>query len=926
MSDTILLTGATGFVGTEIARKLVQTRDCRILVLVRGSDRDAAIRRLARAWWDWPDLAAVLGTRIEPLVGDVTREDLGLTADDERLRSVTHIIHAAADLRIGASLSDLRQTNVRGTANVLMLAKRLHADHGLARFAHVSTAYVCGRRPGVVQERDLTDAYGFANPYEQSKFEGERLVRAAANDLPISIFRPGMIVGDSQTGYIKNFNTIYPPLRLYLSGKLRLIPTRPDLRINVVPIDYVVDTMVRLTFDPDAEGGTFHLTAPNEHAPTVAELLWSTRRWAVEALGVSLPRPRFVPLPSRALHAVAGRARGNLASIRSLIPYFASRSQFDRANVERLLGTYRPDWPAILPALLQYATSKNFLHRSDRTVHEQILFRLDRSHRRVTYHDVVCSQVVTRSASDVRQEIEAATGALRRMGVGAGDRVAIVGLNSSRYLALDAAIGLLGAVSVPLYYTSPPSDVDDVLLASNARLLLVGAPGLLARLSELSSSIAVVSFCRNDPPSDLDRPVIEWDQFLASGRGNPSHDDSPLSGPDDIATLRYTSGTTGRPKGVVFTHRQLRWMAETLAGMIPWRARHSHATYLSFLPLNHVVEGILGTYAPYYLPAPVDVYFLENIRDLPRGLPLVRPTIFFSVPRVYEKIWDNVRENRLGQRFLAKPVTGGNRFLGAFLRWQVLRRAGFDRAVWLIAGSAPVDEEMLRGLRKLGVEVHNAYGLTEAPLITINMPGDNHIGTVGKPLPETEVRVAADGEVLVRGPQVTRGYADPALESPLSDGWLLTGDLGRLTDDRSLVIDGRKKDLLATSYGKKIQAAKIEGRLRKIPGVSEALLVGEGRPYCVALLWVETDQPQNVDVAILALNHELSHPEQVKRWALLPNDLSIEGGELTANLKLRRNVVEQRFASVIESLYGEDSAQIDLIHLGSAPREERVPV
>jgi long-chain acyl-CoA synthetase len=659
--------------------------------------------------------------------------------------------------------------------------------------------------------------------------------------------------------------------------------------------------------------------------PTVGELMGAARDWAADQLGVSLPRPWYVPLPSALLRRLAGRATGSLATLGVLLPYVAGRRQFRRDNVDRLLGPYRPDWRSSMPALLAFAASTSFLHRSDRTVHEQVLFRLRSEHRPVTYHDIIEGRMLTLSGPQVRHDMLAAAIALRRLGISTGDRVAIVGLNSTRYLLLDVAIGLVGAVSVPLYYTSPPSEIDDILAASGARLLLVGAPDVLARLGELRAPIPVVSFCRELPTGDLTRTTLAWDAFLAGGALDGAAFERAPVGPDDLASLRYTSGTTGPQKGVMFTHRQLRWMAETLTGLMPWTVRHAPAAYLSFLPLNHVVEGILGTYGPYYLPAPVDIYFLERIRDLQQALPMVRPTVFFSVPRVYERIWDNLGSNPLGRLYLRRPGWPGRRLLRALLRRQVPRRAGFDRCKWLIVGSAPVDEELLRGLRELGVEVHNAYGLTEAPLVTINRPGANRLGTAGQPLPETALRIADDGEVLVRGPQVTGGYADRDLQSPLRDGWLLTGDLGYLSDDGRLVIDGRKKDLIATSYGKKVQAAKVESRLRRIPGVAEAMLVGEGRPYCAALLWLEDADCEGVDRAIVAVNHDLSHPEQVKRWALLPNDLSVERGELTANLKLRRQVVTHRYQALIDALYGACELPETGAHIAGAPREDLVP-
>ena len=924
MSGAVLVTGATGFLGTQIIRELVAATDRPIVALVRAPDRQAAEHRLRRAWWDWPDLSALIGTRVEPLPGDVTLPGLGI-ADEEPLSRVTHIVHAAADLRIDAPVEDLRPVNVGGTANVVELARAIHASRGLARLAHVSTAYACGRQEGSIAEDDLADAAEFFNAYEQSKHEGERLVRAAMADLPVSIFRPGMVVGDSRTGAVKTFNTIYVPLRLYLSGELRVIPTRPGQRLNIVPADYVAGAVARLTFDPRAAGRTFHLTAPVERQPTVGDLLRVVRSWARAELGTNIPRPLLVPAP------FAGRLGGRrLSSLRGLLPYFSDRREFRRDNADALLGPYPHDWRDLAPRLLDYALSKSFLHRSGRTVPEQVLFRLRSRSRPLRYRDWAGPAPVERFPEELRRDMLRAAGALRALGVGRGDRVAVVGLNSTRYLVADVAIGLAGAVSVPLYYTSPPAEIDAILAASGARLLLLGTPILLARLGEVRADMPVVSFCREPVPAGVGRAVMSWDAFLALGAGAEAGIDTEGVGPDDVATLRYTSGTTGPPKGVTFTHRQLRWMAETVAALVPWETRAHRAAYLSFLPMNHVVEGILGTYAPYYLPTSVDISFLEQFTALPTTLPRVRPTVFFSVPRVYERLWDSIRSHPITLRYERAESRPIRSILRRLIRFQSLQRAGFDRCNWLIAGSAPVDPDLLRSLSAIGIDVHNAYGLTEAPLIAINRRGDNRIGTVGRPLPETEVRVGDDGEILVRGPQVTPGYFDSHLDPPVRDGWLLTGDLGHLTPEGYLVIDGRRKDLIATAYGKKVQASKVEALLRKIPGVAEAMLVGEARPYCTALLWLREDVTASdratIDAAVARVNANLSHPEQVKRWAILANDLSIEGGDLTANLKLKRPAVYARHAVVIEALYGERDAPECVLRLGGARREEPVPV
>jgi long-chain acyl-CoA synthetase len=810
-------------------------------------------------------------------------------------RRVTHIVHAAADLRVDAPLAELNRTNVTGVAHLLELASAAHRDHGLIRLTHVSTAYVAGLRPDEVPEDDLTGRYGFANGYERSKYEGERLVRAAAARLPVTVVRPAMIVGDARTGAVRTFNTVYAPLRQYLTGWQRLVPVRSRLRVNIVPVDWVADAILRLTFDPAAEGRTVHLTAPFESLPTAAELIDVTRRWAAEHLGLQLPRPRFVPLP------------GALPQeLRALAPYLAERRRFRRDHADRLLGPYEPDWRAYLPRLLAYATAHGFLHRCDRTVHEQVLHRLAGETRPIAYRDLSGSVAVDRDARAVRAEMLAAAGGLRRLGVGPGDRVAVVGLNSTRYLTVDVAVGLVGAVGVPLHPTSPPAELDEVLAASGARLLLVGAPAVLDRLGELRTRLPVVSFCPGPAPAG----VLAWADFLSSGAADPGPAIAPV-GPDDLATIRYTSGTTGRPKGVAFSHRQLRWMAETMAGLPPWTARTRPAVYLSFLPMNHVVEGILATYAPYWLPAPVQVTFLDDFRQVAGALRQVRPTIFFSVPRLYEKAWAALAASRLGRRWLKGPRGLERRLMRALLRRALLRRAGLDRCAQLIVGSAPASPDLLGRLRDLGVEVHDAYGLTEAPLVALNRHDRNQIGTVGEPLPETLVRIAADGEILVRGPQVTPGYVDTGVDQPFRDGWLATGDLGHLTDDGFLAIDGRRKELLKTAYGKYLHPAKVEALLRALPGVAEAMVVGEGRPYCAALLWTEEPgglEPAALERAMAALNARLEQPEQVRRWAVLPYDLTVEGGELTANLKLRRTVVAERLGEVIASLYDQAPA------------------
>ena len=211
-------------------------------------------------------------------------------------------------------------------------------------------------------------------------------------------------------------------------------------------------------------------------------------------------------------------------------------------------------------------------------------------------------------------------------------------------------------------------------------------------------------------------------------------------------------------------------MGETLASLLPWQARTRRARYLSFLPLNHVVEGILVAYAGYYIPQSLDIYYLEDFRQAQTYLPKVKPTFFFSVPRVFERAWEGLEESRPGRFYLNLSNGPIRNMLRPVLRWSLLGKLGLRGASQLSVGSAVASEALLQNFRELGIEIHNAYGLTEAPLVTLNRMDANHIGTVGKPLPCTELRIAGDGEVLVRGPQVTAGYFEQEVASPVQRG------------------------------------------------------------------------------------------------------------------------------------------------------------
>jgi len=923
MQEVVFLTGGTGFLGAQIALRLMKRKDARVIAFVRADDKPSAERRLRRAWWDWPELRAEVGVRVETVTGDLAAPNLGLDAETHArlVKEVTHIIHSAADMRLNGPIDELRRANVEGTKNIIELARAAHADHGITRYAHISTAYVAGGRRGEVPESDLTDEHGFSSRYELSKFEGEREVQAAKKELPISVFRPGMVIGDSKTGAIRNFNTLYFPLRLFLFGKLRTIPSKPGLKVNMVPVDYVADAVSTLTFKQEAEGLNFHLVAPYEKLPTAREMMNMARDYALKQHGIELKRPRFVPIGTfltrsayKTQKALEKQDKSIFDGLLTLAPYFSERRRFRRDNTDRLMGKYDFDWREVLPHMVEFAIFHGFMHRSERTVFEQIIFRQKSKTRPVTYHDIVDGKEVRRTGLEVRADILAAAEALRSMGIGPGDNVGISGVNSTRYVTVDTAIGLVGAVSVPIYYTSAPNEVDTILISTGCKMFFVGAPKLLERLGEIRSTIPMVSFCRACPALPEDKDVTTWQAFLDKGKGSKGPTTAPVN-LDDLANIRCTSGTTGNVKGVTFKHHNLRAMAESLAAVLPWNARTRAIHYLSYLPMSHVVEGISAAYAPYYTPCSLDVWYLEDFRGLEKAVPTARPNIFFSVPRYYEKVWEKVMENSTARNWVSAPEGFKKNLLRGIIRKKTLEKAGLDRCEHLLVGSAPMSMECLENFRSLGIEIHDAYGLTEAPVVTMNMQGHNKLGTVGTLMPWTEMKISDDGEVLFKGPQITPGYYDPELEQPFVDGWFATGDLGHIDEDGYLVLKGRKREMMVTSYGKNIHPVKVEGMLRQLPGINEAMLIGEARPYVSALVWYEPglskDELKEMDGGIRAVNGFLSHAEQVKHWAILPFDLSVDGGELTPSLKLKRQAVLDSRAGVIEGLYdGKEKAGV----------------
>ncbi|WP_037604835.1 AMP-dependent synthetase/ligase [Streptacidiphilus rugosus] len=551
-----------------------------------------------------------------------------------------------------------------------------------------------------------------------------------------------------------------------------------------------------------------------------------------------------------------------------------------------------------------------------------------------------------RTAAEFLAEVRSVAKGLIASGVGPGDRVGLMSRTRYEWTLLDFGIWCAGAVTVPVYETSSAEQVEWIL----------GNSGAVACIAELPRHEAVIGEVR-ERLHDLKQL---W-QLEAGGlqeliRAGAEVSDAAVEerratlGPDSLATLVYTSGTTGRPKGCMLTHAN--FMAEL--GNVTTRLeplfRPGHSSVLLFLPQAHVLGRIAEIAAAM---APIRIGHVADIKEVTAELASFRPTLILGVPRVFEKVFNAARakaqsegKGKIFDRAADTAIaysraldSAAGASLGLKLRHKLfdalvyskLRNALGGRATHAISGGAPLGERLGHFYRGIGFTVLEGYGLTETCAATAFNPHDEpRIGSVGQPLPGSSIRIGEDGEILLKGPQIFTGYwQNPeATAEALRDGWFATGDLGALDDDGYLSITGRKKEIIVTAGGKNVAPAVIEDRIRAHPLIAECMVVGDRRPFIAALVTVDPEffpawkklhgKPDAATVADLAGDTDLlaavqaavddgnaavSHAEAVKKFAILDTVFSEESGHLTPSLKLKRGVVMKDFAANVEALY-----------------------
>ena len=566
------------------------------------------------------------------------------------------------------------------------------------------------------------------------------------------------------------------------------------------------------------------------------------------------------------------------------------------------------------------------------------------------------------TTAQFRAEVTALAKGLIAAGIGTGDRVALLSRTRYEWTLADYAIWSAGAVGVPIYETSSAEQVEWILTDSGARALIAETPAHIEAIAEVLGRLPAVEriWLIEGAASGDTAAAKPLDSLAAEGS---SVSDETLAGrrsarvAADLATIIYTSGTTGRPKGCELTHANMLSNVRNAIGALPEIFTMSGRSALLFLPLAHSFARIIQIGC---LESGTVLGHTPNVANLVADLGSFQPTFILAVPRVFEKVYSGAElqaaasplktrifamaarsaiewSQTLGEGGPAVPGRQGLRLRAehAFydrLVYAKLRAATGGRVQYAVSGGAALGERLGHFFRGVGITVLEGYGLTEtSPVVSANLPSRNTIGSVGLPLPGVTVRIAEDGEILVSGPNIFKGYwhnEAATHEMVDTEGWLHTGDLGELDDDGHLRVTGRKKDIIVTAGGKNVAPAVLEDRLRAHPLVSQAMVVGDGRPYVASLVTLDeealeawkgrhpqlasasladlVDNPElvaEIQSAVDDANKAVSRAESIRRFRILPVDFTEQEGSLTPSLKVRRGVVSKDFTADIDALY-----------------------
>ena len=559
----------------------------------------------------------------------------------------------------------------------------------------------------------------------------------------------------------------------------------------------------------------------------------------------------------------------------------------------------------------------------------------------------------TDSWADLKDHAFKISKSLIKLEINPNDKISIYSYNRKEWSYIYAATQMIRSVSVGVYHTCSAEEVDWIVGNSCSKIVFVGhnpsdndekgkmpINRLIPVLDKLEAVEKVVLM--EGVKSEIHEKIISWDEFIKYGETiDESEVQSRLESlkSDDTSALIYTSGTTGNPKGVELTHGNWEFQVDALKDILRFDQGEK---YVSWLPLAHVFGQLVDNHT--WVKNALHLHIVDNPINIVDYAKEVKPHLFIGVPRIYEKIYSNLKAAIDSKAILKIGLKLP--FLSNIFKQKLKEAVGLENVRYAATGAAPINPNILRLFHSLGIPLYEGYGMTENTAVaTSNHDGHNKIGTVGIPVDGTEVKISDDGEILLKGKHVMKGYFNniEATNKDLIEGWLHTGDIGKIDSDGFLSITGRKKEIYVSSGGKNIAPLVIEETMKSISIVSQCFLVGDGRKYCSALLTldigvilrdkvgIEThlipkdpgaqisllqekgesleDYTENKDIfkdiekSVIKLNAQFSNPEQIKKISILPRDFTIDDGELTPTLKIRRKQITDNWLSVIESMY-----------------------
>lgn len=587
------------------------------------------------------------------------------------------------------------------------------------------------------------------------------------------------------------------------------------------------------------------------------------------------------------------------------------------------------------------------------TIPSRLFRQAETRPHRPAYYEKVGDRWAPTQWKDYAAQVKSAAKSLIALGLEPDGTVAILGFNTPEWAVFDLACMAAGGAPAGIYTTCSPPEVQYIIEHAEASIVLLEEASQWEKVKEVRENLPLLKHVVMMKKSEaIDDPmVMTWEDFLAQGEDvEDSVFDERMANlkPDQKATFIYTSGTTGPPKAVMLSHHNLVWTVDSCLQVVQFGAEDSS---LSYLPLSHIAEQMFTLHVP--ISAGSQVYFAESIAKVPDNVKEVQPTVFFGVPRIWEKFHAGVSSKLKEAPALRKKIANWAMSVGT--RVNALRnkgkeptgvlafqyklanklvfsklkpRLGLGRARYCVSGAAPIAKEIIEFFAGLDLSILEVYGQSEGSgPSTINQPGRTRFGSVGLPIPGAEVKIAEDGEILVKGGNVFLGYYkdEAATNDTLNDGWLYSGDLGSYDKDGFLFITGRKKDIIITAGGKNIAPKNIEHAIKNNELVGEAVVIGDRRKYLSALVTLDPEAceayananglpndnlHESAEIQELIEEHiqnyvnpQFARVEQIKKFHVLHRPLSIEDGELTPTLKVKRNKVSTNFADEIESMY-----------------------